>query len=145
MLSESAADISMVTRRRRGTGFAGRQEGAAAVEFAVVASLLLLIVFGIIQFGMWLSEYQVMSSAAREGARLAAVRGTAVEVQTRVSQAATPYTPTAPISISLQCTDATIGQYVTVSWTQNMNVPRALTLLPLLPDTADIKGVFRCE
>jgi Flp pilus assembly protein TadG len=56
-------------------GRRGRREdrGAAAVEFALVAPLLLLLVFGIISYGYMLSFRQTLSQAAAEGARAAAV------------------------------------------------------------------------
>jgi Flp pilus assembly protein TadG len=47
--------------------------GAAAVEFALVMPLLLLLVFGIISYGMMLSLRQTLSQATTEGARAAAV------------------------------------------------------------------------
>lgn len=49
------------------------QRGAAAVEFALVLPILLLLVFGIIAYGYMLSFRQSMSQAAAEGARAAAV------------------------------------------------------------------------
>ncbi|MEN8135422.1 MAG: TadE/TadG family type IV pilus assembly protein [Thermodesulfobacteriota bacterium] len=46
--------------------------GAAAVEFAVLFLLLMIIVFGIIEFGfIWLQSHYI-ANAAREGARVAA-------------------------------------------------------------------------
>ncbi len=50
----------------------------AAVEFAIVVPVLLLIVFGIIQFGMILFTYNNMVQAAREAARTLAVQETTV-------------------------------------------------------------------
>lgn len=49
------------------------ERGAAAVEFALVLPLLLLLVFGIISFGYMLSFRQGISQSAAEGARAAAV------------------------------------------------------------------------
>jgi Flp pilus assembly protein TadG len=49
------------------------ERGAAAVEFALVAPLLVLLVFGIVSYGYLLSFRQAMSQAAAEGARAAAV------------------------------------------------------------------------
>ncbi len=46
------------------------QDGAAAVEFAVVAIPLTMLVLGIIGFGLTLWSFQGMQAAAREGARL---------------------------------------------------------------------------
>ncbi|WP_170286089.1 TadE/TadG family type IV pilus assembly protein [Nocardioides rubriscoriae] len=47
--------------------------GAAAVEFALVAPVLLLILFGIISYGFMLAFRQSMSQAAAEGSRAVAV------------------------------------------------------------------------
>lgn len=48
-------------------------DGAAAVEFALVVVPLLYIVFGVISYGYMLSFRQSISQAAAEGARAAAV------------------------------------------------------------------------
>ena len=45
------------------------QKGATAVEFAIVLSLLLALIFGIIEFGLFIFNRQVITNAAREGAR----------------------------------------------------------------------------
>jgi Flp pilus assembly protein TadG len=57
------------TRARRGRG----DDGAALVEFALIAVLLATLVFGIINFGFLLSFKQDMTRAAAEGARAGAV------------------------------------------------------------------------
>ena len=49
------------------------QRGAAAVEFAIVASLFFMLVFGIIDFGFAFHSWNNAVNAAREGARNAAV------------------------------------------------------------------------
>ena len=59
--------------RRRRVRAGGRERGAAAVEFALVAPILLLLVFGIIGYGYMLSFRQALSQGAAEGARAAAV------------------------------------------------------------------------
>ena len=51
----------------------GGNAGNAVIEFALVFPLLLLVVFGISEFGRALRTIQALNSAAREGARLAAV------------------------------------------------------------------------
>jgi Flp pilus assembly protein TadG len=57
--------------RRRLSG--SRDRGAAAVEFAIMLPLLLLLVFGIIDFGRALNAQVTITQAAREGARLTAL------------------------------------------------------------------------
>jgi Flp pilus assembly protein TadG len=51
----------------------GSQRGNAVVEFALLAPLLFIILFGITEFGRAFGATQALYSAAREGARLAAV------------------------------------------------------------------------
>lgn len=47
----------------------GRELGATAVEFALVAPLLLVLVFGIIDYGLWFSDSLSMRQGVREAAR----------------------------------------------------------------------------
>ena len=54
----------------------GRSEdGAQLVEFALVLPLLLLVLLGIAEFGFVFQRYEVVTNAAREGARLAVLPG----------------------------------------------------------------------
>jgi Flp pilus assembly protein TadG len=62
--------------------------GTAAVEFALVLPVLLLIVFGLIDFGRALNAQISLTGAAREGARLAALGYSDADVQSRVTAAA---------------------------------------------------------
>ena len=121
----------------------GREDGAAAVEFAIVSTILFLIVFGIIEFGRTYSQYEVMQGAAREGARRAAVGATLTQVQSAVTQAADPYTPSTPVTMDRTCTPDATGQPVSVSWTQNFQI--SIPFLPPANISRTIKGVFRCE
>lgn len=56
----------------RGTG-REREDGAAAVEFALILVPLLVILFGIMQYGFYFFAWQVGSSTAREVTRKVAV------------------------------------------------------------------------
>jgi Flp pilus assembly protein TadG len=63
------------------------QSGAELVEFALVLPILLLVFGGIVDFGLLLQRQQVITNAAREGARLAVLPGyTQADVQARVTQ-----------------------------------------------------------
>lgn len=63
----------MRTIDRRHTIGRTSEAGAAAVEFALVAPLLLLLICGIIDFGRAYATLNQLAASAREGARLAAV------------------------------------------------------------------------
>jgi Flp pilus assembly protein TadG len=121
------------------------QNGAAAVEFALIVGILFTILFGVVEFGRIYSELEVLTSAAREGARVAAVRGNADEIQAATEQAADPYTLDGTPTADQVCDDAArlAGESVTVSWTQNFKI--SLGLLPPLDRDIEVKGVFRCE
>jgi Flp pilus assembly protein TadG len=56
--------------------------GNAMIEFALVFPLLLLIVFGITEFGRAIRVVQTLHSAAREGSRVAAVTAPDVDLVT---------------------------------------------------------------
>ena len=45
------------------------QKGAAAVEFAIILPLLIMLLFGIIEFGIILYDKAMITNASREGAR----------------------------------------------------------------------------
>jgi len=61
--------------------------GAAAVEFALVLPVLLVILFGIIDFGRLLNAQITTNQAAREGARVVMLGGSGTEVTNRVNWA----------------------------------------------------------
>jgi Flp pilus assembly protein TadG len=61
------------------------RRGAAAVEFAVVAPVFFLLIFGMIEYGRMCMVQQVITNASREGARLAVLDGaTSAEVDASV-------------------------------------------------------------
>jgi Flp pilus assembly protein TadG len=78
----------MVTRNLR----RWRDRGAAAVEFALVVPVLILLIFGSIEFGLYVQSLTMTENAAREGVRLGSLVGstgiTAVQVKAQVKAAA---------------------------------------------------------
>jgi Flp pilus assembly protein TadG len=69
--------MSMLGRTRN-------EDGAAAVEMALVLPILLLLVFGIIEFGFIFNRYISVTHAAREGVRLLAL---GVDADTAIEKA----------------------------------------------------------
>jgi len=63
-----------------------KRQGAAVVEFAFVAPVFILLIFGMIEFGRMVMVQQVITNASREGARRAVLDGaTHTEVQSVVT------------------------------------------------------------
>jgi Flp pilus assembly protein TadG len=50
-----------------------RNRGTTSVEFAIIGSVLMVVVFGVIEFGRALFVMNALTEATRRGARLAAV------------------------------------------------------------------------
>ncbi|MFM7059716.1 MAG: TadE/TadG family type IV pilus assembly protein [Actinomycetes bacterium] len=137
-----------------------RERGAAAVEFALVLIPLLLILFGTIYFALYLNARQGAQAAAREGARIAALRrgsaadacaraqsalsGVAIERPT-VSVGSTPEATSGCGSTTFVCsgtgTGSTGDAYVKVSGQVTFAVPLAFSG----PVTVTTTARFRCE
>jgi len=66
------------------TARTSNQRGQAVIELALTLPLLLVVVFGIIDFGFMFQRYEAVTNAAREGARLGVLADyTATEAQNR--------------------------------------------------------------
>lgn len=67
------------------------ERGVAAVEFALVAPIILLILFGIFEFGSAFWRKQVLTSAVREGARKGVVATTPRKTESEITTAVKTY------------------------------------------------------
>ncbi len=63
-------------RRRIGARPTRSERGAAAVEAAIITPLLILVFFGIIEFGLLFRDYLGLGNATLDGVRTASVAGT---------------------------------------------------------------------
>ena len=71
---------------RRPTCRIGSEDGQALVEFALVLPLLLLVLFGIVEFGLLFSTTLTLNEAARDGARYASVGASDAQILQVVNQ-----------------------------------------------------------
>jgi Flp pilus assembly protein TadG len=129
-----------------------RQDGASAVELALLAPLLFLIQFGIIEWGLAFLEVQSIRTAVREGGRAAAVGAqTSVVRQTTVgaSSGAIPDGQVGNVTVSRLCTPNQIGEDVVVSYDTAQlpggGVVVSVPLIPTITMTPVISASFRCE
>ncbi len=153
-----AGDMTIESlRRRRSLGIVN-DTGAAAVEFAIVLTALLLILFGIIDFGRLLYVTQTMKAASREGARVAAVGKDLATVQSTAQAAgasaasiAKPngvVTTTWDISTA-KCTQGspvTVASQVTFAWLTPIGRLPGLSSETLTNElVVDSSTTMRCE
>jgi Flp pilus assembly protein TadG len=135
----------LTDRRPRGD----RQSGAAAVELALVLPILLLLVFGIVDFGRAYNAKISLTQAAREGARARALGADAAATTTRV-QLAAGFLPAGSVSVAAgtpcpASPSATDVATVTATYTFTYATPiGALAGFAAGPVTLTGTGVMRC-
>lgn len=121
-----------------------RRSGQAVIEFAFVLPLLLLLVFGITEFGRALMTVNVLTAAAREGARAAAVGADSTGVFNRVNAVLNAANITAT-GITITGPDA--NRAITVTVVADFVVLSANVLPPTMRGTFSLQGstVMRFE
>jgi Flp pilus assembly protein TadG len=91
-----------------------REEGQAMVEFAIILPLLLVLVFGIIQFAITFNNYLALTDAVRAGTRQAAVSRIATDpagiAEARVRSAAAGSLKDADLDVTVTPYDPLSGQ-----------------------------------
>lgn len=123
------------------------ERGAAAVEFALVLPIVLLLLFGIVEFGRGYNAKITLTHAAREGARAAAIGDD--DVLATVQNAAEPLLSISGDEVTVTdadgntistCTSGPVT--VTVSETYDIILP-----IPGLGSsiTLSSKGTMRCN
>src|SRR5262249_35715783 len=150
-----------------------REDGAAAVEFALIVGVLAMLIFGMLQFGVAFFALQDLRAAAREGSRVGAVGGTVAQVKQRGSDDSqgslpahspagcggrptngwpwsTATTTACPPPQSQQIGSATRVRIVLSSPSLPSTLQNIFTLnIPLMPPislrSATVSGEFRCE
>ena len=115
-----------------------KEKGASAVEFALILPILLMLVFGIFQFGIAYNNWIALTHAAREGARLAAV-GAYTEQSVRDSA---PSVAIQSIEVTPAPPGGNIGDPVTVTVTGavlRIEIPFAVSRNIQLTSTATMR------
>ncbi len=131
-----------VLAMKRGYGDDG---GASALEFAIVTPILLLLLFGMLEFGLMFQGQLAVTHAAREGARIAAVAGGANWDPAIVEQRAFPLTAADGLSVSLTNPDADSVR-VTVSYPWSWRIAPLGALVGLAsPPTLSSSATMRQE
>ncbi len=77
------------------------ERGQALVEMALVLPILIMLIFGIVEFGRILNTYMTVTELSREGARKGAVGGTDSEITATVQNNAA--------AVGLEVSDLTVN------------------------------------
>jgi Flp pilus assembly protein TadG len=122
-----------------------QQFGSATVEMAIMLPLLLLLVFGIAEFGIALYRQEVLTNASREGARAGIVLSTPPVTTAQVQNVVTNYLTSVGWNAALANVTATgaggaFGTNVTVTVTYVTNFPILGGLVPGFPATKTLTG-----
>jgi Flp pilus assembly protein TadG len=134
-----------------------REDGAAAVEFALIAGVLAMLLFGMLQFGLAFFQLQNLRAAAREGARQSAVLADRATVEARVvdasngamagNEAAIHLVPDEKTCLDDEALDTTRVEIAVSELTGGLadiftvDIP----LMPTITISAPVYGEFRCE
>jgi len=111
------------------------ERGAAAVEFALLLPLLMLILFGVVEFGMIMYSREVITNASREGARTGIVQVTPKPTAGQIRAVVTNYltgTGINPATVAIAVAGAGLTApntlTVTVTYPYNFFAPGILGL-----------------
>jgi Flp pilus assembly protein TadG len=131
------------------------EDGAAAVEFALIVGLLAILVFGLLEYGLAFWQVQNLRASAREGARVAAVGGNDTAVRDAMAAASVGSLSGGwTFSRNRVCDQkpATTGQAVTITINNaSLSGPVqeafqvSIPFLPPIQLNPTLSGTFRCE
>jgi Flp pilus assembly protein TadG len=95
---------------------AGSERGAAAVEFALVLPILIMLLLGIVEFGRIFNVQVSVTNAAREGARVMAIENDPAQAAAAAIAAAPSVSPAIGAgNITITPTDCAGGGTATVT------------------------------
>lgn len=98
------------------------ERGAVAVEFAILAPILVMILLGIMEFGRAYNVQTTLTNAAREGVRSMAINNSQSLAKTAAKNAASQLRPALTDgNVSFSATDCTVGSQMTVTVTYSLS------------------------
>ena len=123
-----------------------KRRGQAMVEFALILPVFILILLGIMEFGLVFHQYLVVTAASREGARVAALGGTDAETRTIVNNSAASVN-TGQLTTTITPTVRVKGQTVSVQVTNPVTIrtPLIAQAFPQNPFPVSGTTIMRVE
>ena len=130
-------------------------DGATLVEFALLVPVLVMLLFGLVEFGVAYDRQQALTGSAREGARAASIGRNQTQIEARVNEAlgGTNFDHAVTVVVSIDpapglstvgpCDETNSGATVTVDVSVDEEVS-----IPFVTDrtiTLTARGSFLCE
>ncbi len=120
--------------------------GTAAVEFALVLPMFLMLVFGVVELGTAWYQKQMLVNASRVGARMGSLlNDTTTNTAAQVKTAVTQYLQTAgypgAFTVTTSGVDGNAGDQVQVTVTSNFQLPVLGNLIPGSLSSVTLQGV----
>jgi len=112
------------------------ESGASAVEFALLLPLLMMILFGIIEFGLALYRQAILTNASREGARLGIVQSVPAITTAQINAAIDNYLTPAGITPGNVTRTITAGGATGTPVQVTLTLPYTFSVLPGLTSVA---------
>ena len=112
------------------------ERGAVAVEFAIVAPVLVMLLLGIMEFSRAYNAQASLAAAAREGVRVMAITGKPDVAKTAAKNAAVSLSP------ALQDTDISFGTTCPSTAAAGSNPQVTVTITYSLSTMTGIAGPF---
>lgn len=117
------------------------ERGAAAVEFALIAPILVMLLLGIMEFGRAYNAQISLTNAAREGVRVMAISKNQASARTAARNAAVSLSPALVDSnITFSATTCPANSQMTVTITYNLNTLTGIAG----PFAMTGRGVMQC-
>lgn len=106
--------------------FVKDEKGQSLVEFSIILPIVVLVLMGMIEFGLMLNSYLMVENASREGARTGIVGSTDMEIVSQIT-VVSPGLKNDRLTVNITPTESQrkSGDTLTVSVTYNyqMTVP----------------------
>ena len=117
------------------------EQGQTMTEFAIVLPILVVLLFGIIQFGIAFNNYVTVTDAARAGARVGAVsRNSADPVGACTNQVRSSANDLDQSKLKVSCSSAwSIGSDVTV----DVQYPYSINLFVVVVKSGNLHTVMK--
>ena len=133
-----------------------KQDGAAVVEFAIILPLFLLIIFGVIEWSLYLFNDHIITDASRRGARRGIVQASPKIPVSEIQDTVLNYTGDHLVTFGTQNTPSVTVPAICVTFGDDLEVNVSYNyqflLLPVLTagkvsptKTITARTVMKCE